>query len=128
MPYETHWENDGVRWVYTGVMSDDDVLRSNQELYEDSRFETIKYEIADLTHIARFAATAETVRKLTHMDAEQSARNANIKVAILATEALVLGIANMYALAATESPWETRVFSSEEEAREWLAPDSESSR
>lgn len=29
MSYETRWEPEGVHWVYTAILTDDDVLRSN---------------------------------------------------------------------------------------------------
>jgi len=74
MPYETHWEVDGIHWVFTGVLSPDDLLRSNLELYEDSRFESIKYEIADFRAIESFTVTAGTIRRVARMDKDQSVR------------------------------------------------------
>ncbi|MBD3367182.1 MAG: hypothetical protein GF405_03270 [Candidatus Eisenbacteria bacterium] len=121
MSYETHWEPDGVRWVYRGVMTDDDILRSNLELYDDPRFDTLKYQIADLRGIESFEGSARAVRRLSRMDRDQAVRNPNVKVAILADEALVRGIANVYAMSGVDAPWETRVFESEKEARAWLA-------
>ncbi|MBN2565367.1 MAG: hypothetical protein JXB46_06620 [Candidatus Eisenbacteria bacterium] len=121
MAYETYWEGAGIRWVYTGVMTDDDVLRSNGDFYKDERFESATFEIADLTNVAEFAASGETIRKLPRLDREHAARNPNIKVAIVVSAAYARGMANMYSLAAAESPWETRVFESIDDAREWLA-------
>jgi len=121
MPYETHWESDGIRWVYTGTMTDDDVLRSNLELYEDPRFATIRYEIADFRQVDKFPARSETVRRLSSMDREQSVHNPDVRVAILATAPLMRGIAHMYRLSAGDAPWETRVFETEDDARAWLA-------
>ncbi len=120
MAYETHWEAEGVRWVYAGVMTDDDILRSNLEIYSDPRFESIRYQIADLRGVDRFDGSARAVRRLSRMDRDQATRNPGIRVAILADDALVRGIANVYAMSGAESPWETRVFKSEEEARRWL--------
>ena len=120
MPYETHWEEEGIRWVYVGTMTDDDILRSNLELYDDPRFETIRYQIADLREVEHFEGSSRAVRRLSRMDADQATRNPNIRVAILAQAALMRGIANVYAMSGAESPWETRVFESEKEAREWL--------
>jgi hypothetical protein len=120
MPYETHWEPEGIRWVYTGAMTDDDVLRSNLELYADPRFESIRYEIADLTGVERFEGSARAIRRLSRMDRDQASRNPNIKVALIADAELFRGIANVYALSSADSPWETRVFNTEEEARAWL--------
>ena len=27
MPHETHWEDEGIRWVFGGIVTDDDLLR-----------------------------------------------------------------------------------------------------
>ena len=121
MSYETHWEPEGIRWVYSGVMTDDDILRSNLELYDDPRFDTLKYQIADLRRVESFEGSARAVRRLSRMDRDQASRNPNVKVAILAGEALVRGIANVYAMSGVDAPWETRIFESEDDAREWLA-------
>ncbi|MBD3348982.1 MAG: hypothetical protein GF400_07280 [Candidatus Eisenbacteria bacterium] len=121
MSYETYWEDEGVRWVYEGTMTDDDVLRANLELYDDPRFESLRYEIADFTRVAKFAAGADSIRKLSQLDKKQSARNPDVKVAIVATAPLMRGIARMYALASGDSPWDTRIFETESEAREWLS-------
>ena len=120
MPYETHWEPQGIRWAYTGTMSDDDVLRSNLELYQDPRFGSIRYQIADLTHVDVFAASADTIRKLSHMDRDQAVTNPNVKVAIVASTPITLGMANIYTLAAGEMLWQVRVFETEADARAWL--------
>lgn len=121
MAYETHWEGNGIRWVYTGVMTDDDVLRSNSDFYDDERFESARFEIADLTGVTEFTASGETIRKLSRLDREQAVRNPNIRVAIVVSAAYARGMANMYSLAAGESAWKTRVFDSIDEARAWLA-------
>jgi hypothetical protein len=120
MPYETHWEADGILWVYTGAMSDDDVLRANLDLYDDPRFPSIRYQIADFQLVDAFTATAQTVRKLSRMDREQSARNPLMKVAIVASSPLTRGIASLYVLSAADTPWSIKVFDALDDAREWL--------
>ena len=121
VPYETFWESEGIRWVYTGAMSDDDVLRANLVLYDDPRFESIKYQIADFSGVDALAAHAETIRRLSHMDKDQSSRNPNLRVAVIAATPLTRGIASMYRLAAGATPWAIEVFETEEDARDWLA-------
>lgn len=121
MPYETHWESEGIRWVYSGAMSDDDVLQANLDLYDDSRFTTIRYQIADFTGVIALTASARTIRKLSWMDKEQSARNPGVRVAIIAATPLTLGIASIYRLSAGDTPWAIQVFATEDDARDWLA-------
>jgi hypothetical protein len=120
MPYETHWEPHGIRWVFTGEVSDDDLVRCNRELYEDPRFLTIRYEIVDFQKITGIAARSETVTLVADMDREQSARNPEVKVAILGATPLITGLTRMYAMSGGDEIWDVRIFETEEEARKWI--------
>ena len=121
MPYEMHWENEGIRWAFSGVVTDGDLLRCNLELYDDARFESIRYEIADFRAAESFTVTAKTLRRVARMDADQAVRNPSVKVAVIATAAVQKGLAQVYALSGGDTPWVTEVFDSEEDARVWLA-------
>jgi hypothetical protein len=121
MPYEIRWETKGVRSVFSGIVTDDDLLRSNFELYDDPRFTSIRYEIADFGLAEGSSFSAETVRCVARMDHDQSVRNPDVKVAILATGTLARGLARMYALSGGDTPWVTQLFRTEEDALSWLA-------
>ena len=121
MPYETRWETEGVHWIYSGVLSDDDVLRSNLEIYDDPRFDTIRYQILNLLEVEEFAASTETMRTVSRMDKDQAVRNPNVKVAIVATAELIRGMANVYTLSAGDNFLEVQVFENEADAREWVS-------
>jgi hypothetical protein len=120
MPYETHWEPHGIRWVYTGEVTDEDLIRANQELYEDPRFLAIRYEIADFRNITGAAARSETVTLVGDMDREEAARNPDVKVAILGATPLITGLTRMYAMSGGDAVWDVRIFETEEEARKWI--------
>jgi len=121
MPYETHWEDEGIRWVFKGIVTDDDLLRCNLELYDDARFESIRYEIADFRAGESFTVTAKTLRRVARMDRDQAVRNPNVKVAVIATAAVQKGLARMYALSGGDTLWVTEVFDTEEDARAWVS-------
>jgi len=120
MAYETHWEPSGIRFVFTGTVTDDDLIQSNKDVYDDPRFEDIRYQIADFRDMDEFAALSDTVRLIADMDREQASRNPDIKVAILSTSSLMKGLGRMYALSGAGEEWDVRVFDTEEEAREWF--------
>ena len=121
MPYEIHWEDEGIRWVFVGIVTDDDLLRCNLELYDDARFESIQYEIADFRAGESFTVTPKTLRRVARMDRDQAVRNPNVKVAVIATAAVQKGLARMYALSGGDTLWVTEVFDTEEDARVWVS-------
>ncbi|MFH1501699.1 MAG: hypothetical protein ABIG03_01500 [Candidatus Eisenbacteria bacterium] len=120
MAYETYWEEEGIRREFSGTVTDDDLLRCNRELYDDPRFVSIRYELVDFLAVDGLAAGADVVRRVARMDKEQSARNPDVRVAIVAKAPLVRGLSQLYALSAGETPWVTELFETEEGARAWL--------
>lgn len=120
MPYETHWEPHGIRWVFTGEVTDYDLIRSNQELYDDPRFPTIRYEIADFRKTTAAAARSETIALVGDTDREQAARNPDVKVAILGATPLITGLARIYAMSGGDAVGDVRILETEEEARKWI--------
>ncbi len=68
-----------------------------------------------------FAASAETMRSVPRMDKDQAVRNPDVRAAIVATAALIRGMANIYTLSGGDQFWEVKVFDTEADAREWLA-------
>lgn len=120
MAYKTFWEERGIKWVFSGKLTNDDLLNCNKELYEDPRFLDIEYELCDFTDVEDFPIDSKVIRIVGEMDMEQSKKNSNIKVAIISNETVMFGLTRMYEAAAFSSPWETQFFENEEDARAWI--------
>ncbi len=123
MPYELMWEDRGVLWRFGDVVTDDELVQCNLDVYSDPKFESIEYELAIFPDSMVFEASVATVRRVAEMDVEASGRNPKIVVAIVATQRVIRGLANLYRLQteATGGLWKTAHFKTEEEARRWLA-------
>jgi len=120
MPYETHWEPTGVRWVYRGTLTEEEVLRSNQEVYEDPRFRSIRYQLVDLRGVERFTAGSAIVRGVSRKDAAYVPYNPHIRVALVANTDLTRGMATVYRLACGDDAWDVEIFDTVDDARAWL--------
>ncbi len=123
MPYELIWEDRGVLFRFRDVVTDDELVQCNLDVYADPKFESIEYELAIFPDSMVFEASVATVRRVAEMDVEASGRNPKIVVAIVATQRVIRGLANLYRLQteATGGLWKTAHFKTEEEARRWLA-------
>ena len=123
MSYELIWEDRGVLFQFQNVVTGDELVQSNLDVYADPKFESIEYELAMFSDSVEFEASSETVRRVANMDAEASKRNPNIIVAIVASQLVIRGLANLYRLNSeiAGGTWETEFFETEQEAREWLA-------
>jgi len=49
MPYKTTWEKNGIYWKYSGVITREDIFKSNEEFYGDLRSDNVNYQIIDTT-------------------------------------------------------------------------------
>ena len=123
MPYELIWEDRGVLWRFRDVVTGEELVQANLDIYSDPKFESIKYELVNFSDSVVFKASSETVRLVAEMDAEASKRNQKIVVVIVASQTVIQGLANLYRLQheATGGSWRTEYFATEEEARRWLA-------
>jgi hypothetical protein len=119
MGYKTFWEEKGIKWIFSGSLTNDDLYNCNMDLYKDSRFLDIEYELCDFTAVESFPVDSEVIVSIGKMDMEQSKINQNVKIAIISDEAVMRGLSNMYEAASYNSPWETQLFENEEDARAW---------
>ncbi len=87
MSYELIWENRGVVFRFRDVVTGDELVQSNLDVYADPKFESIEYELAMFSDSVEFEASSETVRRVANMDAEASKRNPKIIVAIVSLPA-----------------------------------------
>ena len=120
MPYKTEWTENGVWWTYSGIVTSKEALQSNLEIYGDSRFDRLTYQIADFSGAEALELTEGEVKKIAYLDRAAALSNPKIKVAIVAHLDLIKEMAQMYANYSETSPWQTKIFNTLQEARQWL--------
>ena len=122
MPYELSWEDSGVVFRFSGVVSDEELVAANEEVYASPLFPIMRYQIFDVSMIEKFQVSSEAVRAAADSDRSAAKRNPDVKVAIIITSSPFLrGLANMYALSheAHGGSWVTETFEREEDGRAW---------
>lgn len=120
MSYTTEWKENGIRWTYCGVVTAKEVLESNLEIYGDDRFDSLAYELVDLSQAERLELTETQVKKIAYLDKATARSNPDMRVALVSKMELIKELFEMYARYSEESPWEIEIFETVEEAREWL--------
>ena len=126
MPYELTWEAAGVVFRFSGIVSDDDLVASNDEIYASLRFPEMRYQIVDFSTIDKFDVSAGAVRVVADLDRKASEINPDVRVAIITSETFMRGMSRMYAGSheAAGGTWATEVFEREDKARAWAFPSS----
>jgi hypothetical protein len=121
MPYQTTWRKQGVIWTYSGLLTGDELLNSNFEIFGDERFDDIRYQIVDLREVQEIEVTEKHMRKVAHLDMAASRSNPRVKVAVLTNKPggkLLSEIYDKYSK--DKSPWETMLFTNIEDVWDWL--------
>ncbi len=123
MPYEVTWEDRGVLWRFWDVVTGDELVQANLDIYSDPKFESMEYEIAIFSDSVVFKASTETVRRVAEMDMDASKKNPKVVVLVVASQLVIRGLVNLYRLQheAMGGSWKIEYFDTEEEARTWLA-------
>ncbi|MCX2862513.1 hypothetical protein OOZ63_11735 [Paucibacter sp. PLA-PC-4] len=120
MSYEVVWEPRGALKRFEGVVSSADLIRSVVETEADARFDSLRFVINDFRDVSRIDFDAEDVSEVATIDLGASRTNPSIRIAVVATNAEVIALAEHYA----NSPlnvYPTQIFATMEAARAWVA-------
>lgn len=121
MPYTTTWLPHGIAWTYSGVLTGNELLHSNFEIFGDERFDDIRYQIVDLTAVERMEVTDKHMRKIAHLDMAAARSNPRIRVAVVTESDMGIGITETYSTQTAEkTPWITKVFRTRAAAEAWV--------
>jgi hypothetical protein len=126
MPYEVSWEPSGVVQRYSGVVSDEDVIAANREVYANPLLPAMKYQIVDFSLVEKIDVSSATARAVADSDRRVAETNPDVKAAIITSAPFVRGMSNLYATTheVRGGSWTTKIFEREEDARAWAVPSS----
>jgi len=105
--------------VATGVLTDQDLLQHKRRLLEDPRFHAGLAELSDVRNIDRLDVTPDGIRRFAQQDAA-AAGLGDYRLAIVASEPVVFGMARMYQAHTADALSNVMVFRTVSEARAWL--------
>jgi len=120
MPYTIAWKTRGILWTFYGVLTGEDAMQANLDIYGDPRFDDLLYQIVDLSAVERFMVTPEDLDTAAALDDAATVTKPRLVVAVIAAKRDALTVAELYKSAMRVSRWKVRVFDSMEEARKWI--------
>jgi hypothetical protein len=103
-----------------GVLTDEDVLRHKHRLAADPDFTAGMCELSDVRGVTDLRITPEGVRAMVSTDVSHASRLQAHKLAIVAAEDVVFGMARMYEVLAERHGPSVGVFRDVLEAARWL--------
>ena len=120
MPYSVEWKERGAHWKFTGIVTGQEILQADLDLYGDERFDNLSYALFDFSGGTSFALTEKEMKEIAYLDMASTPTNPNIKLAIVASHDVMKKMSGLYAEYMELSPWETKIFDTVEEAKQWL--------
>ena len=114
-------ENRGLLFKFSGSVSRDDLSQLQRNMYSSASFDDLHYQIVDMLDMTDFSDSEEDLIEIAAIDKAAALSNPRIKLAVVATDDAIKQLLGVYQALLSDSPWETQVFSTMEEARSWIA-------
>lgn len=121
MPYEVSWKDGGFYIRYFGKLTESDLAGAAEERYSHPRFKEIAFLIADCREVTDLDVRSVDVQEIARADRDASVANPTVRTAVVAQDARVKGLANVYRLSheVMGGAWQTSIFETLDEARDW---------
>lgn len=120
MAFQTNWTQSGIIWKFSGTLTSDDIFRSSTEVYGDPRFDTMRFQLLDMVDVKDFDVSDEIMEEVTVMDMAASTTNPYLKIALIGSDMQIERLVSLYENTTGSAPWETAIFSTFEDARDWI--------
>ena len=105
MPYNIEWKNRIVVFDYSGIVTSQDILRSNQEAYGDMRFDQIHWEVVLFDSVERIEFLEKDVKKIAYLDMAAYRTNPNITVVFVGDSEIVRELFELYESIVQDRSW-----------------------
>jgi hypothetical protein len=123
LSYQIDEERNLVLTTGSGILTDDDIIQHNASLLSDPGFEPGMRELSDIRGIDRLEVTTEGVDRMVQHDERHAPEVKAHRLAIVASQDIVYGMARMYQSLTEQTVANVRIFGDIEEARAWLVSD-----
>lgn len=115
MAYSIKWTDKGIIWTYSGTVTGAELIQSNMDVYGDSRFDDLRYQIVDMRAVTTNKVSDTDMLRIAHLDMVAARTNPKIRLAVIHADHL-----NEEYMAHThDKHWTTRSFKNFEEAQAW---------
>jgi hypothetical protein len=123
MSYKTNWEENGICWQLSGVVSAQEIFEFTYAFYENPESDAVNYQIVDCINVERFELDDETMAEVAALDYAASLSILNVKVALVGDTPHIKAINQQYLEHSGKfhSNWEIKMFKDMDTARFWVS-------
>ena len=122
MSFKIEWKGSNVIISFTKNFIYKDSYEVNNLIYGDSRFDTMKYQIADFSKIEKAEFTEEEIKIITTLEKSSTIWNNKMKMAVVTSNTVCLNfILDPYIEGMQDTNWEFKTFKNSIEAEKWCS-------
>ena len=121
MASKLFWEEKGILVKHSGTVTNEEVMKMNDIMYGDRRYESIIYQIADYTEVTTNLVTAADAKVIGTLDRTSSVWSSKrMRLAVVTNDEKFMPIVKTYFNEFEGTEWEGRIFESLDKAYEWV--------
>ncbi|MBE0648670.1 MAG: hypothetical protein IH596_12915 [Bacteroidales bacterium] len=121
MATKIFWEEHGILFKHSETITDEEVMRMNDIMYGDVRFESIVYQIADYTDVTSNLITekdAKVISTLDKVSAQWSSQR--MRLAVVTRDEKFIPVVEGYFKEFEGTFWEGMIFENLSDAYAWV--------
>lgn len=120
MPHETILYEDGVHWRFSGVVSLQDFVKANMEVWGLPNWSDFRFQVVDLLGAAQPAISEAEVAGFKNFDAAAATSAREMRVALVVDHPYWIALAKIYIESLDIPDWEARIFDDAASAFAWI--------
>lgn len=120
MAWTIEYGSQGAELLFTGRCDGADLVGSHEAIYSHHYEEGLRYIVADFSHVDFIEPSIADLVRIADHDRQYLLRNPPHVLALVAPQALVLGLLRIYVDCMEGSPLRTHISSTRSEASAWL--------
>jgi hypothetical protein len=120
MAYKLVWEKNGIYIIYSGKVSFSDLVELQGRLIGDKRYDSILFEIADLTKVDEPEVNKKEVKAISRLDRAATCYHRKKQHIIVSDNKEFLPLIKFYFKTFEGTSWETHLFTTLDEANDHL--------
>jgi len=121
MSYELIDEDKGLLFRFSGDVTFDELTLANQEGWEHPDWDKHQYQIWDYMNASTLTGSELQFKMMSSMDKVHSQQTQPMKFALISDNQQIITVLESYTTVSQNEKMESRLFSDEETAREWIS-------
>jgi len=110
----------GIEIIASGVVTGEEIIKAQDEIYNEENLQKQKYQIIDRTHCTEYQVSSEDIERISDRDNRASEVNSYIIIAVVSSTPLQYGMTRMWQAYIREDRFVTKIFADRKSADEWI--------